>query len=325
MVALCCFFMTNTFAQSGAIDTEFGNNGIVRQSFGSINDVLTDMVIQTDGKIITSGFAWPEAVLARFNSDGTLDVDFGDNGKVYATFGFEINSINKMVLQPNGKVVVVGRTGMNFSNHEETFVARYDENGSLDDTFGENGSILIETEFFSSIGKSVIVLEDGRILVASRVDNSNMLLRIMLTRLHSDGQLDVSFGTNGSKLISFGEQSNILTTLVQQPDGMIIVGGALKRPVSPGYDFAMIRFDEDGLVDNSFGNNGVIVSPEGSDGNYIHDIKIQSDNKIVAVGSDGDSIAIVRYLENGTLDTSFGENGVIKTQIEGFKTGGGRV
>ncbi len=128
-------------------------------------------------------------------------------------------------------------------------------------------------------------------------------------RYNTNGTLDASFGTNGIAL------TNILVfALTLQADGKIVVAGRTNSP----RDFAVARYNTDGTLDNSFGNGGVVVTPIGnSSSDGVSAVTIQSDGKIVAAGFTNDGInidvALARYNPNGTLDTSFGTNGIVIT------------
>ena len=327
----CLLFSVLLIAQPGSLDEEFGTDGIVHLSFGSISNCLWTMAIQPDGKIIAAGDSWPNTVLARFTPDGVLDSSFGESGKVFSNFGFDTNTINAIALQPDGKIVAAATSGTSFSNHAEVVVIRYQENGSFDDTFNGNGYVIIETGFSTAFGNAIAVQPDGKIVVVARVNNSNVNFKVMVARFYTDGQLDISFGIEGVQLVSFGDGPSIASSMVLQPDGKIIVAGNLKKTPPPFGDFALARLNENGALDHTFGNQGTVVTQLSMESNLIRDLNIQPDHKIVAVGTanlaigspnSSSSIGVVRYHPNGILDSSFGNEGVVLTQVQNRKTFG---
>ncbi|MCB9297635.1 MAG: T9SS type A sorting domain-containing protein [Lewinellaceae bacterium] len=322
MPVMCALFSFATMAQPGALDEEFGSGGIVSLSLGPGNKHLKAMALQSDGKIVLAGDVGSDAALARLNSDGSLDYSFGQEGKVASDFGFDFNGIEAMALQPDGKIVAVIRGSTIFTNYAELIVARYNVDGILDDTFGENGYIIADTDFHTEIGRAVALQPDGKIIVATTADNSTTSWKLLISRFHADGTLDSSFGAEGFQLVSFGEDKKFLTSMALQPDGKIIIAGSLERPALPLYDFALARINSDGSLDPGFGIEGIILTQVSSESNRITFLTLQPDDKILATGFAGNKMALARYNINGSLYNSFGTDGVNLTQIQGLTTYG---
>lgn len=301
------------WSQAGALDTQFGDDGIVRMSLGSSNNVMEAMVLQEDGKIIMAGHVMTKATLARFCQDGSLDTSFGEEGKVFSDFGFDYNQVHDIVLQEDGKIIAAIRVNDHYSNDPDAIVAKYHPNGALDTSFGQNGYITVSTGFTSEHSTKIRLQEDGKIILAVNIGN----YKVVLARLYNNGVLDTSFGTEGFQIVSFGEEGipSRLQSLEIQKNGKILVGGQTPVLSLPPYGkHALARLKLDGSLDSIFGNNGVIITP--LIGLNI-DLEIQSDQKIVSLAKNSqDTIALLRFNIDGSLDTEFGENGITIISID---------
>src|SRR5262249_5103213 len=157
-----------------------------------------------------------------YHPDGRLDAAFGAGGKVTTDFGERSATANAVLVQADGKFVVVGNV-VSTSNSLAAFAARYNPDGSLDATFGTGGRITI-TSLDSA--DAVALLPDGRLLVAggNREDG-----RITLVRSEVNGGLDSRFGTGGrvtTPLTMVSPQG-----LLVRADGRIVLaGGGTARP-----------------------------------------------------------------------------------------------
>ncbi|MCO6492070.1 MAG: T9SS type A sorting domain-containing protein [Phaeodactylibacter sp.] len=323
MPIVCALLPLAAMAQPGALDDEFGSGGIVSSTLGPGNNFLKAMALQLDGKIVVAGRTGPDAILARFNSDGSLDPSFGEEGKVFSNFGFDFNTIEAMALQPDGKFVAIIRGGTNLSDAAEIIVARYGTDGILDETFGENGIVTVETGFPVEVGRAVVLRPNGKIIAAIRVSNFSGYQQMMIAQFQPDGQLDSSFGDNGLQLASFGEGQDAVWVMALQPDEKIVVGGSLGWPGlgPPGYDFAIMRLHPDGSLDPGFGTEGVVITQIAPESNTLSSLALQPDGKILAIGSvSQEKIAVARYRTDGMLDPGFGTDGVVSTQIQNLNT-----
>src|SRR5439155_13478835 len=150
-------FALARYNDDGTLDDSFGGDGLVTTDFpvSSIpsDDVGHQVVIQqADGKIVVAGvsrdniFGISAIALARYNTDGSLDATFGNNGRVRDVF-FGLVEITSMALQADGKMVVAG-DGFTDTFTIDFFVARYNSDGTLDTTFSDDG--WVTTDFGSS-------------------------------------------------------------------------------------------------------------------------------------------------------------------------------
>jgi uncharacterized delta-60 repeat protein/CSLREA domain-containing protein len=312
-------FVLVRYNEDGSLDTTFDSDGIVTTDFGSSNDdKAMDVAIQNDGKIVAAGYSHDVNTantffaLARYNPDSSLDASFGNNGKVVTDIQPGNDIATSAVLQPDGRIVVVGSTSAySFAGFARLAVVRYMPDGSLDTSFGVNGVILMDVSQDSSkdyeLGGTVFVQPDGRILVAVR-----SFAQSELVRFNSNGSLDKSFNTDGIVIIDV--HSNNFSTLpaVLLSNGKILVA-------YNDNSVTLARFNNNGTLDLSFGSGGRIVT----DFHYtVSDVAAQSNGKYVISGVVGDGgenndidFLINRYNEDGSLDKNFGMNGMAVTDF----------
>lgn len=230
------------YNSDGTLDLSFGSGGKVVTSIGSGNDRGKAAVLQPDGKIVVFGdFAasgGDDVFLVRFNSDGTLDNTFGTSGKVTENFEF-LDGANGVVLQPDGKILITGGTFNGSSSN--TFVARYNSDGTLDATFGSSGGKIL-TSFSSSndSSNSIALRADGKIILGGYESASAPSERdFALRRFNSDGTLDTTFGTNGSIVDPIGSGNDEIQDILLQDNKIIATGNTHNGFYN---DWAIARF-----------------------------------------------------------------------------------
>ncbi|MFN0213331.1 MAG: T9SS type A sorting domain-containing protein [Saprospiraceae bacterium] len=300
----------------GMLDTTFNNDGIVTTSVGGWS-VIRSIAIQPDGKIIAVGYSGSNQndgfLLARYNSVGSLDGSFGTNGKVITIISGVEEAPRSVALQPDGKIVVGGYTGNNqFQNFA---LARYTTNGQLDASFGIAG-IQITPFTNEPDGITSIALQTDGKIVAAGYSYLNGIPSFSLARYNADGSLDVTFDSDGKITTTLNDQGSEAWSLAIQNDGKIVVGGRFGAYLKS--DFGLVRYNTDGSIDSSFGINGsTVIDIHSSD--VIRSIALWPDGRIVAAGSSSYDTSIVfaiaQYNSNGIIDSAFGNNGIITTQI----------
>jgi uncharacterized delta-60 repeat protein len=257
--------------------------------------------------------------------DGDLDPTFGTDGKVLTDFDHSTDIANAVAIQTDGKLVVVGTTYQDNDFSDEDFaVARYNPDGTLDKTFGAGGKVQTDFPGLAAVASSVIVQPDGKIVVAGGAfPLFTFAGDFKVARYNPDGSLDTSFGDGGIVTTIFPEGSYAFDVGLQA-DGKIIAAGTVFVDFNPGEssntDFALARYNPDGTPDATFGDAGQVSTDFLGLEDDAFSILIQSDGKIVAVGSANDpatfyDFAAVRYLSNGTLDTTFGVAGKVHSDF----------
>ncbi|HUM48481.1 MAG TPA: hypothetical protein PLD84_16230, partial [Chitinophagales bacterium] len=159
----------------GTLDNTFNGAGKVTVPFAANSAIVSAMVIQpADGKIILAGqvfneitFKW-EFALARFNTDGTPDNSFDNDGQLTTAIGTTDNYINAITLQSDGKMIVAGNSGTTPSNNNFT-LARYDTDRRLDAGFGSGGILISSNGTGNNQSPTVIVQPHGKIIAAGAV------------------------------------------------------------------------------------------------------------------------------------------------------------
>ena len=294
------------------LDNKFGGDGIVTTDFRNYSDDGNSLALQSDGKILVAGsvkvndsVSGYDFGLVRYNVNGSLDNSFGSSGKVNTDFTGYSDGAGSVTVQSDGKILVAGSVSNSNNGDYDFGLVRYNENGSLDNSFGSSGRVTTDFGGYLDGADSVTVQSDGKILVAGSVSNSNNGdYDFGLVRYNENGSLDNSFGSSG-KVINDSVDSRSVTL---QSDNKIIVAG----------DSGLVRYNENGSLDNSFGLSGKVTTGFG-----VNSVIVQNDNKILVAGgatnSNGNGdFALVRYNENGSLDTSFGSSGKVTTDFTGY-------
>ena len=234
-----------------------------------------------------------------------------------------------MAVYGDGRIVVTGYTTKSYESKKQCALACFKANGSLDTSF--NGTGKVTTDFGgdgNAEGRSVAVQTDGKIVVVGYATAGNTE-KFALARYNADGTLDTSFGDSGRVMTDVGISGSNATGVALQKDGKIVVAGYAVNNSGTDYDFACVRYNTDGKVDQSFGDGGKIMTSVGQGDGKANSVAVQSDGKIIVAGSVyfgdvtvagsvyvGDSkFAVVRYDASGKLDMSFNAAGSVLTAV----------
>lgn len=277
------------------IDTSFNSTGMFVMNFASTG-TTSDVIVQPNDKILlsatcSSNFFFYSFCIMRTNATGGFDTSWGGTGYVLTNVGSTnaANGQTGLALQNDGKIIAVGTAGMSSSSRYA--VVRYNSDGSLDSSFGTNGSVL-GTIAGNTQGQKVLIQPDGKILVLAASGSSGTNVQYVARHL-SNGTIDDSFGTNGvvqlsQVIVTFGSLISL------QPDGKIVVGGTGR----------VTRLNSNGSFDTTFDGDGTVNVASGVD---IVAVDVQSDGKIVALGFGNNTL--YRFNSDGSPDTSFNGTG----------------
>ena len=206
-----------------------------------------------------------------------------------------------------GNIYATGKLENSNTGYEEIIILKYSPNGVLDTAFGTNG--IFTYDFGSMIYQRANDIEidaNGKILVTGYVAESFTHRNLFVIRLNQNGTLDTNFNTNGIVEINNG-YSNTGYKIVVANDGKIFVGGTIATSTTS--QLAIIKLNDNGTYDTSFNLDGISTTDigNGSNGNYISDMNILSDGKIMTLANTGYSILLARFTDNGEPDTSYGD------------------
>jgi uncharacterized delta-60 repeat protein len=230
------------YLADGSIDLSFGDNGYVQTDFNSTYNSIRAVAIQNDGKIVVTGKADTQMISARYSTQGVLDNNFGTSGFVTTSTGDE-ESGDSVVIQNDGKIIVVGAITIYAGIINDFIVRRYLTNGQLDPSFGVSG--IVQIDFSTNIDQafSVTLQTDGKILVAGNADNGTNW-DFGVVRLNSNGSRDSTFGSNGIVTTDFHPgvtgSDEYVGSIVVQKDGKIVIAGSSVTEGS--LDFAIARY-----------------------------------------------------------------------------------
>lgn len=324
-------FLTSTIclAAPGDVDTTFGQDGRVFTDFFGQTDVLNTMTLDKQGRIIASGSASERYLednfaLARYTDDGKLDASFANLGRLTTSKvgnnKYLQDGVNGLGIQSDGGIIVCGRG--TFLGTPGLVALRYNDDGSLDHTFAQDGSAFVADEIWQHHPLSLTIDNLDRIIVvAAGVNEGWTKSSFAVFRFTKDGALDDDFGLGGRVLTKITKGLDVPRAVKIDPTGNIVVGGftGLNK-------FVVLRYLTQGVLDDSFGEHGKSII-------YFNDGGIDTLNALVIDGSGNiivggdvqvDSFAglrmvdfgLARLLSNGQLDTSFNGSGTLITQFQ---------
>lgn len=317
-------FCVARYQPDGTLDSGFQTDGHATTDLGSSNEYPNTMTLQSDDKIILTGFADFSATggnldfaIVRYLPAGSLDNNFNGTGILLGYYAPGTSSqINAMATQSDGKVVVVGTSYNPATSAVEIAVALYNPDGTLDLNFGSGG--IASTNFGPNNTNimGVAVQNNGKIIVGAEYDSNPGDADFALARFTATGVPDSSFDTDGRVITNFGGEDK-LTSIAVQTDGKIVAAGNIGNG-----DFTVVRYTASGALDPSFGTGGKITTDFFGENDNALTVAIQNDGKIVVAGdaynpANGSDFALARYTATGKLDNTFGDRGKTTTDILG--------
>jgi serine protease AprX len=254
---------------------------------------------------------------------------FGEEG--FSVSATDLSLTADMALQSDGKFVVVGHLD---SEYDHFNTIRYHADGTRDTGFGANGLVTTTVSRNIDYAKAVVVQPDGKIVIAGNGYFGRHNYNLFVVRYHNNGTLDSSFGVGGIVTTAVGNQtSDEAADILLQPDGKLVVVGVVRAET--GCHITLVRYLSNGTLDRNFGNSGTVFAPLNScAGGYqgynegVYGAALQTDGKIIVVGSDTGTnfdFLVVRFQTNGTVDTSFGNSGYVRTPMGAYNDSAGKV
>lgn len=308
-------FAVTRHSCDGMPDSSFDGDGkaVVPNVKGS-SDGASAVAIQADGKIVLAGnrstttSSW---MIARMNANGSMDTSFASKGVFVKSLQNKASMqvASGLMIQPDGKIVAVGY--LKPSLYKGALI-RLNSNGSLDTGFGNSGVVIPTLPayswlFLGAIPQGDKILVSGYICWAAGAGTD-----LLLMRFNANGSIDTTFGNAGRATADFYEFDRA-KRIALQSDGMILVATELSENGATW--FGLSRFEADGLLDLSFGDNG-LVETQITYSDTVETMAIQPDGKIVLGGNNIDYYTIMaRYLPDGSPDPSFGTDGTVAEQV----------
>jgi uncharacterized delta-60 repeat protein len=314
--ALALFFLPIFgFSQAGSPDLTFGISGKTELSSGTNAVYGGGTVVLPDGKIIVVWYDYTatssQVIITRLLPDGTPDADFGLNGNNFPNLNVGDGGISKIALAADGKIIGVGTRIT--ANEYSAFVARFNTDGTLDESFGTNGvttySTGLENDFYS-----VLIKSDGKILAGGSisVDPNTISYDLLLVQLMPNGAFDPNFGVAGVAKNDLGAGFEAIISMALQADGKIVGVGGFG---TTNYNMEVERYNVDGSIDATFATNGVLKWGTAAKEDVAYDVVVQQDQKIVFCGSSFKSnstqgeFTVFRVNADGGFDNSFDADG----------------
>ena len=316
--------------QPGTLDPSFGNKGIIIDETGTKHPSATLTVTQK-GTILSGSFGPYKGFKYTFRidallPDGSPDVSFGESGSTHVIFpgmirSTDMSSVGSLALLPNGKILASGSLLASGTDDDIAF-ARLNPDGTLDSSFGNNGTITTTFGYTNEGSGNLTLQPDGKFIVggSATIDEFQNIDKFFTARFLPDGSKDKSYG-NGGMVLS--NNTGAVSAIALQEDGKIVAAGYYGNDFGENAAFYMERYNADGSYDNSFDANGIVYTNVEGKPCVINDVAIQEDGKIVVAGRTGGFddepvFTIARYNSNGSLDQGFGKEGIVATHFSQY-------
>jgi len=308
-------FVVTRLSSSGVVDTSFGGSGYTLFDLERANDWVGDAVQLVTGHFLMLGTSNDDIAVVRLNPNGIIDSSFGIGGRVILSVTSSSREWGaKLLVQPDGRILIGGTTNaypVNNIANTDLLIIRLNADGSRDNSFGTNGIRVHELGGRHDDLGAMSLDSSSRILVgAGTGDERGDRDDFMLLRFLGDGNLDTSFGNNGVHTTNIGSL-DVVHAISVQDNGKILVGGVTNPNVN--FDIALLRLNENGSVDVSFGTNGKMVHDLGNNADEVLAEVVIWAGKIVVLGStwlnNSNRVLVLRYLVDGAIDTSFNQQG----------------
>ncbi len=309
----------------GSLDSTFGDSGITKLGvFNYSQTFFYDFGFQSDQKMILGGQYSTNRFILRYNIDGSLDTNFINGGLSQILDDGYYKDYYTFEIKDNDQIMILRKFQETYYDEYTYSTMRFTADGYLDSLYSINGSVPIDldTNYQYTLGNFTLI-PNGKMLVNGKRTGQDEwgseINEFILLQLNEDGSIDSSFASNG---IFIG---NILalSDMEVHTDGKIVcVGTTGLNPQGTTGAMAICRFNSNGSIDSTFSFDGHTILGIGVYADYANAVSIQNDGKIIVGGSYfnfyGGSVTdcvIARFMQDGSLDQSFGEGGVFKMTL----------
>ncbi len=306
--------------ENGALDNTFSSEGTVTINFGTATSAMAVELDQNNKIVVGAHAPIGQYCLARLLMDGSLDNSFSEDGLVTTSLNIGSDYLRCLAIQSNGKILAGGISSTSLPNYQSKFsVARYNTDGSLDETFDGDGMLVDYKPSSATSFLASAVQPDGKLVTIGETYITQQATDVCVARYNIDGTPDNTFSGDGKLLLKFGPGRNSANGVAIQQDGKIVIGGEARPSLYYG-EFAVARLNSDGSMDSSFSDDGIVVTDMGGFFDQLKAICILPNGKIVA-GGNSDSVAyynrfaLARYNPDGKLDSTFSGDGKLITDV----------
>lgn len=296
----------------GSLDTSFGGTGWVSILSGpsGYSNFARAVAVQSDGKILVAGRYISSSNLngffevVRLNANGSLDSTFGTGGKVAVPLSYAGTSLTGgqglgVAIDAAGRIDVAGN-GYLADGSIIMAVARLTSTGALDKSFGTGGTVVMQAPGSANTVATDVGIQSStlgsRIIVAGSTGGDTFVAGLNA----ADGSLDLTFGANGNGFLTDSRLYSDEHVAIQANDSIVVSGHAAGATTN---GFTLLRLTSAGLLDSTFGSNGVVLTTFGNPYETAYDVALAPDGKIVAAGSSSSSFAVLRYQGDPTGTT----------------------
>lgn len=311
-------FIVVRMTDRGAVDTQFGDGGVVMSDFKDSYDEGKSLVALAGGGIALGGITTrggdADFGLLRFAGTGVLEPSFSGDGKAGASFGPGSDEGKGLIRQNDGAFVMVGQSHDGSDN--DFALARFSEGGAPDTSFGEDGQVTLDFAGRDDEGNAVRQDADETLIVVG-YSTSATDQDFAVARLSPGGNADETFGTGGRVTTPIGAGNDVAFAMALQADRRIVAVGVSYVGDEPGC--AAVRYTTSGALDPEFGNGGVATYRLAGGDIACTGAAIDSAGRILLGGTarrgDDADFAVVRLTAQGTVDPTFGVGGIAYASI----------
>lgn len=312
-------------ANDGALDAAFGTGGLTVLQWGQGSAGSGLLVLEDGGLLVcgggTSGSNESAAFLVKFRADGTLDMDFGDNGLLILGSGYQY-AASDLAMDQDDRVVVCGYEIPQEGEEPGIAVWRSTSTGELDPEFDEDGVVALSFGGLAEQARSIAVQGGNRYVLTVYATLPDSVTRVQAVRLTEEGQIDPMFG--GSEGMLTGPE--VARCSLVDDQGEIFIGSSVWSTQTNLWAVKVSKFDADGEPIADFGIDGSITS-EGITGDHTWATSMAlgaAGSLLVGCveGYDASQPMLLRFAADGTIDPDLGGTGVLRPSELSILSGG---